>query len=503
MASSVSGSRKKVNRKWIQKDIKQENLKTWQLPIFLEEGLSPVQLFEFFYDEAVVNMLVNFTNTYAHQHSDTTFHVTGEEMRIFLAILLLTGYNPLPRYRMYWEMSEDCHNLAVSKAMSRGRFEKIVKYLHICDNNNLSQDDKFSKVRPLWKMLNERWLRAFNNEKLLCIDEAMIPYYGRHGTKQHMTGKPIRFGYKVWCLCTRLGYLVQAEPYQGATTGNTRPEIGVGGSVVLDLVSILPNEDKQGYDFFFDNFFTSLPLLDALKEKGCTGTGTIRSNRIEGAPLKNPKQMKKEPRGTYHQLSDDKCGMTLIRYHDNSIVTVASNRSGIQPTGKYKRYSRAERKYKEIITASVIVNYNTYMGGVDRLDENIANYRINFRSKKWYYQLFAFPLNASVNNAWLLYRQTPQFKDSPLDLLGFTRYIVNCYFQKYTSRQSPGNPIRNPKPVHKRVLNDVRYDGQDHLILPLGKQMRCGQCKKNTTKQCRKCKVPLHANCFLQFHTKQ
>ena len=29
------------------------------------------------------------------------------------------------------------------------------------------------------------------------IDEIMVPYYGRHSSKQYIRGKPIRFGYKV------------------------------------------------------------------------------------------------------------------------------------------------------------------------------------------------------------------------------------------------------------------------------------------------------------------
>ena len=65
----------------------------------------------------------------------------------------------------------------------------------------------------------------FPAETNLCVDESMIPYFGHHGAKQHMHGKPIRFGYKAWCLCTRLSYLIQAKLYQGAKTGNTDPSV--------------------------------------------------------------------------------------------------------------------------------------------------------------------------------------------------------------------------------------------------------------------------------------
>ncbi len=47
----------------------------------------------------------------------------------------------------------------------------------------------------------------------------MIPYYGRHGSKQRIQNKPIRSGYKVWVLAEVLGYVVQFDPYQGAKHG--------------------------------------------------------------------------------------------------------------------------------------------------------------------------------------------------------------------------------------------------------------------------------------------
>lgn len=78
----------------------------------------------------------------------------------------------------------------------------------------------------------------------------------------YLHGKPIRFWYKIWSLCTRLGYVVQVEPYQGAATGNTNPELGVGRSVVMNLVKKLPT--NKGFSVFFDNFFTSLGLLEEL-----------------------------------------------------------------------------------------------------------------------------------------------------------------------------------------------------------------------------------------------
>ena len=133
------------------------------------------------------------------------------------------------------------------------------------------------KVRPLMTMLNERFQLFWPVENELSIDESMVPYYGRHSTKQFIRGKPIRFGYKLWCLNTRLGYLIQFDPYQGASS-TYDANLGLGGSVVMDLLSEMP----AGVDIsvYFDNFFTTLKLLDRLTAESIRASGTIRFNRL-------------------------------------------------------------------------------------------------------------------------------------------------------------------------------------------------------------------------------
>jgi hypothetical protein len=54
------------------------------------------------------------------------------------------------------------------------------------------------------------------------IDESMVPYFGKHGCKQFIKGKPIRYGCKIWMGATSTGYAVwlepRLEPYQEAKT---------------------------------------------------------------------------------------------------------------------------------------------------------------------------------------------------------------------------------------------------------------------------------------------
>ena len=144
-----------------------------------------------------------------------------------------------------------------------------------CDNNELDKGDKMAKVRSLYSLINERCLL----------------YYP---SKQFIKGKPVRYGFKVWRLCTSLGYIVQFEPYAGA--GEVRiPEVGVGGSVVLDLISELP---PFNWHLTFDNYFTTLNLIAHLKDRGIGACGTIRTNRLKKCPV-DTKAVSKANRGNF------------------------------------------------------------------------------------------------------------------------------------------------------------------------------------------------------------
>ena len=56
-----------------------------------------------------------------------------------------------------------------------------------------------------------------------------------HPSKQFIRGKPVRFGYKIWCLTTCTGYLVKYSPYTGKD--GCQAGRGLGESVVENLAA--------------------------------------------------------------------------------------------------------------------------------------------------------------------------------------------------------------------------------------------------------------------------
>lgn len=111
---------------------------------------NPTSLFCSIFDDELVEKIMNETNRYASQ-KNRDLRVSIPEMKCFLGVILLSGFVPLPRRRMYWERSKDSNNELVSQAIARNKFEFILSNIHCQDNNFLDPSDKFAKVRPLFR----------------------------------------------------------------------------------------------------------------------------------------------------------------------------------------------------------------------------------------------------------------------------------------------------------------------------------------------------------------
>jgi hypothetical protein len=271
-------------------------------------GLSPKGLYDLIITSELLESVAELSNQYAFAKFGICYNITGQEINIFFSVLLLSGYNPVTDSELYWSISEDCENRLVKGAMSRDRFRNIKRSFHLGSQEDREGEvpDRYKKVRLLIRHMQRRFTDLFVPEQNLSHDEAMIKYFGKSGLKQAIRNKPIRFGFKAWCLCTVSGYVVVFDLYQGKGVGQSKAEniatVGAAGATLLDLVDLLPEEKRNlAYHFFGDNFFSSLKLVDELAASNYFYTGTIRKDRLKGSPpLTAVEIFKKKERG-YHE----------------------------------------------------------------------------------------------------------------------------------------------------------------------------------------------------------
>ena len=133
-------------------------------------------------------------------------------------------------------------------------------------------------------------------------------------------------------------------------------------------MSKLPTVPNSHYHTVMDNFFTSPSLLQILKESGIATTDIVCANRTKKAPLQAFDDMKKQAREISDVVNDKKSYVTLVRWKDNEVVTVASTLYGKESMKKTRRYIKDQGGRVEIDQPNAISFYNKTMGGVDRME---------------------------------------------------------------------------------------------------------------------------------------
>ena len=274
------------------------------------------------------------------------------------------------RERDYWSIDPDLRCDAFCETISRNRFFEIKSFIHTADNQSLSES-RMAKVEPLYDLLNKKIQQFGIVHEDLSIDESIVSYYGRHSCKQFIRAKPIRFGYKLWVLASATGLPYKIEIYQGKSTGDTDESIGT--RVVKKALEIC--ENSKDHSVFFDNFFSSYQFITDLGTKGFRATGTMRNDRI----MKNKEIMKKKERGSFEFRCDENVG--IVRWNDNSVVTIGSNAYGVEPIENVKRWIKEKGK-ENVQEPAVIAAYNRGMGGVDLLDRALSDLRPVIRGEK-------------------------------------------------------------------------------------------------------------------------
>ena len=128
-------------------------------------GMSASNVFELFFDEDLLALMCDESTRYALFLNCPDPKIIIDEIKVFIAILIVSGYNQLPGKRLYWEKSEDVKNDMVYNAMRRDRFIQIMRFLHFADNTAPDLTDKMWKLRPIMDNLKSKFLSQYPSSR--------------------------------------------------------------------------------------------------------------------------------------------------------------------------------------------------------------------------------------------------------------------------------------------------------------------------------------------------
>lgn len=469
-------------------------------------GENEVDFFGKLLDESITQRIVDETNIYSAQNQSKNWTTLScQELRAFIGMLIMMGIHQLPTLKCYWSSDPLLRVNAVADVMPASRFKKIVENLHLNDNlkqvpRNHPNYDKLHKLRPLLDHLNAVIDKVYKPSSRYSIDESMIKFKGRCFLKQYMPQKPIKWGYKVWCLADAItGYIISFFIYTGQEVSKFATTLGE--RVVMKLAAKI----KPGSIVAFDNFFTSFSLLKNLAEKNIFACGTVRSNS-KGLPdfmrnnKSNQKIDKSMKRGEFQFKAKNR--IAAVKWMDKKPVRFLSTaHSPRNVSNVRRRVGKGSRA--EIGCPKVVEEYNKIMGGVDKFDQYHERYAIGRRSTKWWHRIFYYLIDLAIVNSYLLWH----LRNPKCDHLTFRLKLSRQLINGYTTRKSIGRP---PNFVKISTPDEVRTANVGvHMPVKNVNYRRCKLCSSKSVENrsrftCSYCKVPLCITedraCFTKFH---
>ncbi|XP_071745905.1 piggyBac transposable element-derived protein 3-like [Lepeophtheirus salmonis] len=117
---------------------------------------------------------------------------------------------------MYWQGREYSSKTLIKKAISRNRFDELLRYSHFTNNDHPNLNDPFWKVAMPIETIKKTAKRYAEKSEYICMDESMVKYFGPHSMKQYAKATPIRFGFLIGVLATFSVELMHCIPHGGA-----------------------------------------------------------------------------------------------------------------------------------------------------------------------------------------------------------------------------------------------------------------------------------------------
>ena len=174
----------------------------------LQDDAKPIDFFNLYFTDAVIQKISDETNRYAHQFLETggpnlkpysIVHewkdTNPEEVRTTLGVCVFMGLIHKTRIWMYWSTDTLYNTPFFGHLMTRIRFLLLNKFLYFQDNQHPGYDpndphrDRLFKIRDIMNMLKENFNTVYYPSEHITVDESLILFKGRLLSTQYIKSK--------------------------------------------------------------------------------------------------------------------------------------------------------------------------------------------------------------------------------------------------------------------------------------------------------------------------
>ncbi|XP_060803393.1 piggyBac transposable element-derived protein 4-like [Amyelois transitella] len=404
------------------------------------------------------------------------------ELKAFIGLLFYTAiFKENHEHYTSWYSSDGTGREIFRCILSKNRLEVLLNTIRFDDAETREQrreQDLAAPVSELFQSLIQNFQDVYSIGTCACIDEMLVAFRGCCKFKMFMPKKPAKYGLKIMCITdARNGYLINAYIYlgkdsDGLTLTQEQKRLSKPTQAVLRLIPPIENSNRN---VTADNWFSSIELVNVLKEKHLSFVGTLKKNKREIPPEFKPSRARATGSSIFGFTKD----ITLSSY------VPKKNKAVVMVSSMHHTASVDESTKKP----ENILYYNQTKIGVDLLDQRCSNYSTARRTRRWPLAIFYRMLDISVSNA----------------------YVINCsnQAQKTESRfkfiKKLAEQLTKPH-MERRVKNDhITRDVKNSIrrVLQISEDLPTSFTteKLEVRKTCITCDPKKKAqDCFLMFH---
>ena len=455
------------------------------------------EILKLFLDEQMLSDIVTHTNVFIKEIRDkvqkptnTYSDMTLMELDALLGVLITAGArkdNHLPAEEMF---SNEFGCSLYRCAMSESRFSFLMRCLKFDEETTREERkklDRFSLIREVWDAFIQHCRENYTPGEDVTVDEQLLAFRGRCKFKMYMPKKPAKYGLKLVLACDcSTSYMFNAIPYLGKGSIKKSKEINQGQILTLKLLEDYTN---TGRTVTTDNWFTSLPLANALREVSMNIVGTVKRKPYIPAIMNEVCKTRK-------------IGTTAYLFHgDTTLVSYKAKKDKVVTLLSTLHHS-IEFGHKN--KSTLLLYYNKHKGGVDTCDQLCANYSCSRQTRRWTICIFLGILNIACMNSYVIHNgKCTKEGIQSLSRRDFLKKMGYELIKKwaFTRFSLPGQHF-SVKTLMKQVFNFSMTSG-DTPRTSEGKQQRCNICPRSkdrkTKELCRQCKKPSckeHSNLF-------
>jgi hypothetical protein len=288
--------------------------------------------------------------------------------------------------------------------------------------------------------------------------------------------------------CADSTYIHDFLPYPGKV--DEKRVVGLSKDIVMELVR---KQLQKGHVVVADNWFSSLPLVQALHAAGTGYVGTLRRN-VTGFPEEWCRVMRKKKHGTKKKKmmaageheSYQSDNITMTAWGDRSTVLLVSTVDDPLTTTTVKRWDAEKQERVDKSAPSVAKTYSSHMGGVDHANRMMHAYWPGTGSVRWWAVLAWAFISIAIHNAYIICCQLPHSKK--LSNRKFRLLLAAQLIEEFISR--------------REGVRGRGGSGYSHRLQKSGHERRCKICYKRGTEKktnywCSECMFPVCVvNCY-------